>query len=75
MRITVRIGVAAAVMTVLGVLPLVAQEKKPDSTPAETKRTNDPSRRVPVYFGQIGLTPEQRESIYKVRAKQFFLFA
>ena len=24
-------------------------------------------RRVPPYFGQIGLTPEQREAIYKVR--------
>ena len=54
-------------MTVLGVLPLVAQEKKADSP--ETKRTYDPTRRVPDYFGQIGLTPEQRETIYKVRAK------
>ena len=26
-------------------------------------------RRVPRYFGQIGLTPGQRESIYKIRAK------
>jgi hypothetical protein len=36
--------------------------------PAAT-RSNDPARRVPSYFGQIGLTPEQREAIYKIRAE------
>lgn len=37
-------------------------------TPAVGRR-NDPARRVPDFFGQIGLTPEQREAIYKIRAR------
>jgi len=37
------------------------------STAAAAKKKNDPSRRVPDYFGQIGLNTEQRESIYKIR--------
>ena len=59
-----------------GSLPLLAQDPaakkavekqdKAASAPA-AKEKADPSRRVPNYFGQIGLTPEQRESIYKVR--------
>lgn len=54
----------------LGWLPLLAQEpaaKKP-ADPAAKKKT-DPSRRVPAYFGQIGLTTEQRASIYGIQAK------
>jgi hypothetical protein len=35
------------------------------------KKAYDPSRRVPPYFGQVGLTPEQREKVYKVRAAYF----
>jgi hypothetical protein len=61
-----------------GSLPLLAQdpaakkavEKQDKTAPAPTpdvKKKADPSRRVPDYFGQIGLTPEQRESIYKLR--------
>jgi hypothetical protein len=38
----------------------------PASAPA-AKKKGDPSRRVPAYFGQVGLTSEQRESIYKIR--------
>jgi hypothetical protein len=45
----------------------VASPPKADAPAA--KRSYDPSRRVPDFFGQIGLTPEQREAIYKVRAK------
>jgi hypothetical protein len=60
-------------MTTLA-LPLAAQEPpaaKPGDqvkAPAE-KRANDPSRRVPPYFGQIGLTADQKEEVYKVRGK------
>jgi hypothetical protein len=40
-----------------------------DSAPSSAKRSNDPARRVPPYFGQIGLTASQRDEIYKIRAK------
>jgi hypothetical protein len=42
---------------------------KTEKAPATKKRVSDPSRRVPDYFDQVGLTPEQRESVYKIRAK------
>ena len=77
MRITRRavamlLGLTATML--LGTMPLTAQESGSAKTaektaPPSKKRTYDPSRRVPDYFGQIGLTPEQKESIYKVRAK------
>lgn len=44
--------------------PAVAATK-----PGELKRKYDPARRVPPYFGQIGLNINQRESIYKIRSK------
>ncbi|MCA1687001.1 MAG: hypothetical protein LC745_13735 [Planctomycetia bacterium] len=58
----------------LAALPLAAQEptgsKPADGTKAPvTKKAVDPSRRVPPHFGQIGLTPEQKEEIYKIRAR------
>jgi hypothetical protein len=58
----------------LGSLRLAAQEpaKAGAPAPAESapaKRVNDPTRRVPPFFGQIGLTPEQREEVYKIRGK------
>jgi hypothetical protein len=55
-------------------LPLAAQEPSPGkptdalNAPAKTQ-TYDPSRRVPPFFGQVGLTPEQKEAIYKIRGK------
>jgi hypothetical protein len=66
------LGFAAVVG--LGSIPLVAQEPSPGkpadaaTAPAATK-TSDPTRRVPSFFGQIGLTPEQKEEIYKIRAR------
>ena len=40
-----------------------------DGCPAATtaRPKADTSRRVPNHFGQVGLTPAQRESIYKIR--------
>ncbi len=35
--------------------------------PGRAAEGRDPSRRVPNHFGQIGLTIEQREAIYKIR--------
>jgi hypothetical protein len=64
---------AAAMTTLCGGLPLIAQEA--GNAPVEAKakkagkRTVDPTRRVPDYFGQLGLSDAQKESIYKVRAK------
>ncbi|MFO0952817.1 MAG: hypothetical protein U0835_17045 [Isosphaeraceae bacterium] len=44
-------------------LPLLAQEPKKDQSAATAqKREYDPSRRVPSFFAQIGLTSEQREN-------------
>jgi hypothetical protein len=57
----------------LGLLcfPLFAQEPAPKpagEAPKPVARKFDSARRVPDYFGQIGLTPDQRESIYGLRA-------
>ena len=74
---TVRFGVLAAgavAVMMVGTFPLGAQEAKP-SPKAESagrpaaKRSSDTSRRVPPFFGQLGLTPEQREEIYTIRRK------
>jgi len=74
MRRAAAVLVSAAAMTMLsGGLPLIAQES--GKAPAESKAKNtakrafDPTRRVPDYFGQLGLSNEQKESIYKIRAK------
>jgi hypothetical protein len=59
----------------LGSLPLVAQEPKASAPGASEKapvatRVFDPARRVPSFFGQIGLTTEQREAIYTIQGKR-----
>ncbi len=36
---------------------------------AAARKVDAQTRRVPDFFGQIGLTPEQREDVYKVRGK------
>ena len=59
------LGVAAVLCT----LSLSAQEPKP-ADPAKAPapaQAYDRARRVPPFFGQVGLTTEQRESIYKIR--------
>jgi hypothetical protein len=68
---TTTIGLAVVIATAS--LSTFAQDpaaKKAADKPETTtvvKKKYDPSRRVPDYFGQIGLTIEQRESIYKIR--------
>jgi hypothetical protein len=63
----------AAMIILSGSLPAIAQEAT--NARAQTKATKaarrpyDPTRRVPPYFGQLGLTDAQKESIYGVRAK------
>jgi hypothetical protein len=67
-------GLVFAAVVASGTIALPAQEPAPGNStgpvksPA-TKRVVDPSRRVPSFFGQIGLTAEQKEAIYKVRGK------
>ncbi|MGP0065978.1 MAG: hypothetical protein ACLQGP_20555 [Isosphaeraceae bacterium] len=58
---------AAGLMVLLGRPPLVAQE--PSAPKAKARKAFDPARRVPMYFGQLGLTDEQREEIYAIQAK------
>jgi Spy/CpxP family protein refolding chaperone len=38
--------------------------------PEKTKGAFDPARRVPAYFGQIGLTAQQRDKIYQLQGKE-----
>jgi hypothetical protein len=57
------IGLGLALVLGSGSAGLVAQE------PARTAPKSSSARRVPPYFGQVGITPQQREAIYTIRAK------
>lgn len=59
------VGLLSGLMILAGATALVAQ------TPKEGSRAYNPTRRVPMYFGQIGLTESQREEIYSIRAKYY----
>ena len=71
-------GLFATALLVL-ILPPLSAEDSPSATPspsgavppasASAKPAPDPSRRVPPHFAKVGLSPDQREAIYKVRAK------
>ena len=66
------LGLMAA--TFLVGFPLVAQEpgaaKQDGGAPsAIAKAVSEPPRRLPNYFGQVSLTPVQKEDVYRVRAK------
>ncbi|MBV8267439.1 MAG: hypothetical protein JO252_14025, partial [Planctomycetaceae bacterium] len=50
--------------------PATQAATAPAATPATARAVRDPSRRVPRYFGQLGITPAQREAIYAIRAKE-----
>lgn len=71
MTMRMRIGaglMSVAAMVSLGSLPLGAQE--PGSRPDEAKparKGSSQARRVPRYFGQVGLTPDQKEQIYRIK--------
>ncbi len=53
-----------ALVGTIGLLPSHAQDPAEKAEPAAKA-----SRRVPAYFSKVGLTPEQREKIYGIRAK------
>jgi hypothetical protein len=65
------VAVSAVAVTLLFTgLPLVAQEsgaKKAAAKPSSGAAGS--TRRVPAYFGQLGLSETQRESIYKIQGK------
>jgi Spy/CpxP family protein refolding chaperone len=63
------LGTILSTAVVLTAGSLIAQESKTGKSDAPAKRPVDSARRVPAFFGQIGLTPEQRENIYKIRGK------
>ena len=76
MTIRIRAAAMAATLTVLGLIaavdPIGAQEPAaPKPSEPVAKKRHDASRRVPDYFGQIGLTAEQRASIYSIQSKRF----
>jgi Spy/CpxP family protein refolding chaperone len=72
-RLATALASAAALVIVSGNLPSIAQETGGARAQAKAtkagKRAVDPTRRVPPYFAQLGLTEKQRESIYEIRAK------
>ncbi len=63
------LALGLAAIALMGGLPLAAQDPGASKATAPAKK-RDPSRRVPPYFGQIGLTTEQRASIYGIQAKR-----
>jgi Spy/CpxP family protein refolding chaperone len=67
------IAVSATALTfVSSGLRLGAQETSTSKSQSKSKTAvakKDGTRRVPAYFGQLGLSETQRESIYKVQAK------
>jgi hypothetical protein len=68
-RLAGAVALSALVVAMMGGLPLVAQEPAAPKSSTTAKAKQDPAHRVPAYFGQIGLTPEQRASIYGIQAK------
>jgi hypothetical protein len=71
-RRLIAIGVSAAAMTLLSTgLYVRAQESGTSRTQAKSSAAKkaDSSRRVPRYFGDLGLSDTQRERIYRIQAR------
>jgi Spy/CpxP family protein refolding chaperone len=66
-------GLGLALLVGLGTIPLAAQDnaaaEKSGKDGTRSSAKSQEGRRLPNYFGQIGLSPEQRESIYKIKSK------
>ena len=70
-RLLTPLALALALVFAAVPMPIRAADDAGKPTTATTAKPKaDPSRRVPNHFGQVGLTPEQRESIYKIRKAQ-----
>ncbi len=55
--------------SLLGLFLLTTLALTPALLPAQDQPSTKPIRRVPMYFGQVGLTPSQRERIYEIRTR------
>jgi Spy/CpxP family protein refolding chaperone len=55
-----------ALVGAMGIIPSFAQDPAKEDGEATASRA---SRRVPAYFSKAGVTPEQKEQIYAIRAK------
>lgn len=67
-------GLSVGSLLLLVAIPVAAQQAPSSTTSPKpeasaTKATSNTQRRVPPYFGQIGLSQEQKDSIYQVVAK------
>jgi hypothetical protein len=67
-------GLGMSLLIAFGTMPLAAQDNpaakktaKADSPPPAASVQG--TRRLPRYFGQVGISQEQRESIYTIQAK------
>lgn len=49
--------------------PVVDEEDEAPAPKTAAKKKSDPRRRLYPYFGQLGLTDAQKQSIYDIRAK------
>ncbi|APZ94971.1 hypothetical protein [Fuerstiella marisgermanici] len=59
-----------ALSVTAGTLTAVAQTKKSSSSKSKTvaaKKDSSPYHRLPAYYGQLKLKPEQREEVYKIK--------
>lgn len=59
------VGLLSGLLILAGATAVEAQ------APKEGSRAYNPTRRVPMYFGQVGLSESQREEIYNIRAKYY----
>ncbi|WP_435011521.1 hypothetical protein P12x_002834 [Tundrisphaera lichenicola] len=65
------VTLSALAVAMMGGLPLVAQEPANPKAESVPKKKQDRARRVPDYFGQIGLTEQQRGDIYSILGKRY----
>lgn len=65
--IAMTLGMIAVVLATS--LPIVAQDPATAKQTTPAKKKQEVPRRVPDYFGQIGLTPDQKTNIYAIQAK------
>jgi hypothetical protein len=66
------VALGLAVVVLMGQFPLIAQEPgEPKPAAPAARKKQDRSHRVPDYFGQIGLTAEQKANIYGLQGKRY----
>jgi Spy/CpxP family protein refolding chaperone len=63
-------ALSVSALVTLAAASLEAQEPKKETSLEDTIALPTVQRRVPSYFGQIEITPEQREKIYAIQAAQ-----